>query len=155
MRALRYLLVLLALLTPTVSEAQTKSADRAWKPFIASLRAAAKSRNQTALSKLMSREFYYLSSGGDENGNNDSRDEAFEYWTNAQPGALDALEQVLAESSVTNTAHRNPDSRWPSRVAPPIANDQKAIKERSFPWYAVFEFRKGRWYLTSFIECCE
>ncbi len=155
MRLLGCLLVLLLLLAPTVAEAQTKSADRAWKPFLASISAAVKKRDRTALSKLMARDFYYLSSGGDENGNNDSRDEAFEYWQNAQPGAWEALEKVLAEGSAVNTAHRNPESRWPGRVAPPIANDQRAIKDRSFPWYAVFEFRNGRWYLTLFTECCE
>lgn len=155
MKVLRCLCVMVVLIAPSVSEAQTKSADRAWKPFLTNISAAVKKRDQAGLSKWMARDFYYLSSGGDENGNNDSRDEAFEYWQNAQPGAWEALEKVLAAESAVNTAHRNPESRWPSRVAPALANDQRAIKERSFDWYAVFEFRNGRWYLTSFTECCE
>ncbi len=122
---------------------------------MASLRAVVKKRDRDGLSKLMARDFYYLSSGGDENGNNDSRDEAFDYWENTQLGAWEALEKVIAGGSVVNTAMRNPESRWPSRVSPPAANNQRAIKDRSFAWYAVFEFRKGRWYMTSFSECCD
>ena len=104
--------------------------------------------------KLMSRDFYYLSSGGDENGNNDSRDEAFDYWQNAHPGAWDAMDRVLAQDSVVNTARRNPESRWPSRIAPAAAN-QSAAQSQNHEWYAIFEFRNGKWYFTSFVECCE
>ena len=155
MNVVRYLLVAAILVVPTFTQAQTKSADRAWKPFVASLRTAVQKKDRQAMMKLMSRDFYYLSSGGDENGNNDSRDEAFDYWENAHPGAFEAMDRVLAAGSVTNTAHRNPESRWPSRISPPAANDQKAVKDRTVDWYAVFEFRSGRWYFTSFIECCE
>jgi hypothetical protein len=149
-------IVLVMLAMPSALVAQTTSqANRAWKPFLASLRAAAKKRDQDALSKLMARDFYYLSSGGDENNNQDTRDEAFEYWASTQVGALEALEKVLAQGAVTNTAMREPGSRRPSRISPPIANNKQAIKARSFDWYAVFEFRDGRWYWVAFTECCD
>lgn len=157
MRFSRYLLITLVLFLPIAGEAQTRSsrADRAWKPFLTTLRAAVKKHDRAGLNKLMARDFYYLSSGGDENSNNDSRDEAFEYWETAGTGAWEALDKVLAQGAVVNTAMRNPESHWPSRVAPPLANNQRAIKERSFDWYAVFEFRNGRWYFTGFTECCD
>jgi hypothetical protein len=108
--------------------------------------AAVKNRNREALSKMMAREFYYLSSGGDENGNQDTRDEAFEYWETSGIGA---------PGTVPNTAMRETGNRRPSRIAPPLANSQQAIQSRSFDWYAIFEFRAGRWYCTAFTECCD
>ena len=54
-----------------------------------------------------------------------------------------------------NTAMRPPGSRRPSRVAPPAANDTRAIESNSFEWYADFELRGGRWYCTAFSPCCD
>jgi hypothetical protein len=133
----------------------TSRANRAWKPFFAAFSEAAKKRDKDALNKMMSRDFYYLSSGGDENGNGDTRDEAFDYWENSGVGAWDALEKVLAQGTVVNKNMVTSGRTGPSRVAPPLANDRQAIKDRRFDWYAVFEFRNGRWYLTAFTECCE
>ena len=133
----------------------TRAAERAWKPFFAAFRAAVKKHDRDALSKMMAREFYYLSSGGDENGNHDTRDEAFEYWDTSGVGAWEALDQVLAQGTVANTAMREPDTRGPSRIAPPLANSRRAIKARSFKWYAIFEFKDGHWYCTGFTECCD
>lgn len=156
MKLSRVLILALALLAPQVSLAQTtRAAERAWKPFFAAFRAAVKKRDKEALSKMMAREFYYLSSGGDENGNGDSRDEAFEYWENSGVGAWEALDKVLAQGTVANTAMREFRSRLPSRIAPPLANNPRAIKARSFKWYVVFEFKDGRWYSTGFTECCD
>lgn len=149
------ILAVTLLALPQIGSAQTMRANRAWKPFFTSFRAAVKKRDQAAIMKFMSRDFYYLSSGGDENGNKDTRDEALEYWESTEIGALDALEKALAQGAVINTAMRQPENRNPSRVSPPLANDKQAIKDRSFPWYAVFEFRNGRWYWTAFTECCE
>lgn len=156
MKLSKVLILVLALLVPQLSMAQTTpAAQRAWKPFFAAFRAAVKKRDRDALSKMMAREFYYLSSGGDENDNNDTRDEAFEYWENSGVGAWEALDTVLAQGTVANTAMREFGSRNPSRIAPPIANSRRAIKARSFTWYTVFEFRGGRWYCTGFTECCD
>src|SRR5688572_25533453 len=99
MRIFKVTILAFALLTfPQGGVAQsTYQANRAWRPFLVSFRAAVKKRDREALTKLMSRDFYYLSSGGDENSNQDSRDEAFEYWETTQIGAWDALEKVLAQ----------------------------------------------------------
>ena len=149
-------ILILVLLVPQLSMAQTtRAAERAWKPFFAKFRAAVKKRDRTALSEMMVREFYYLSSGGDENDNNDTRDETFEYWDSSGLGAWEALETILSQGAVVNTNMREFGSRAPSRISPPIANNRRAIKARSFKWYAVFEFRNGRWYCTGFTECCD
>lgn len=156
MKYSRVIVLALALIAPQVVNAQTSSrAERAWKPFFAAVRAAVKKRNKVALMKLMSREFYYLSSGGDENNNQDTRDEAFEYWATSQAGSWEAMDKALAAGAVRNTAMREPGDTNPSLVAPPQANDKTAIANRSFEWYAVFEFKNNRWYFTAFTECCE
>jgi hypothetical protein len=156
MKLSRTIILMLALLGPQVVPAQTTTrAERAWKPFFAAFRAAVKNRDREALTKMMSRDFYYLSSGGDENGNKDTRDEAFEYWENSNIGVWEAFDRALAQGTVPNTAMREPGSKSPSRVAPPMANNQQAIKNRSFDWYAIFEFRGGRWYCTAFTQCCD
>jgi len=156
MKYFKVLVLALALLAPQFAIAQTSArANRAWKPFFTTVRAAVKNRDKNALMKLMSRDFYYLSSGGDENGNHDTRDEAFEYWTTGEVGSWDALDKALAAGAVVNTAMREPDNLRPGRVAPPQANDKTAITNRAFPWYAVFEFRNNRWYFTGFTECCD
>lgn len=156
MKLSKVLILILALLVPQLSMAQTtRAAERAWKPFFAAFRAAVKKHDREALSKMMVRDFYYLSSGGDENDNNDTRDETFEYWDTSGLGAWKALETALAQGAVVNTNMREFGSRAPSRIAPPIANSRRAIKARSFKWYAVFEFRDGRWYCIGFTECCD
>jgi hypothetical protein len=155
MKHTKVILIALALLAPQFSMGQTSSrANRAWKPFFASVVAAVKKRDKAALSKIMSKDFYYLSSGGDENGNQDTRDEAFDYWQTAA-GSWELLEKTLDQGTVPNVAMREPGNRLPSRVAPPLANNQRAISSRSFEWYAVFEFRNNRWYFIAFTECCE
>jgi hypothetical protein len=156
MKLLRVTILLLTLpVFQVLANPQTASANRAWKPFLVAFRTAVKNRDREALSKMMTRDFYYLSSGGDENNNQDTRDEAFDYWETTNIGVWEQLDKVLAKGSVPNTAMREPGSRLPSRVAPPLANNKQAIKQRKFEWYAVFEFRDGQWYCTAFTECCE
>jgi hypothetical protein len=156
MKLSRVIILVLALLAPQICLAQTATrAQRAWRPFFTAFRAAVKNRDKEALSKMMARDFYYLSSGGDENGNEDTRDEAFEYWQTANVGSWKTLERVLAQGTVVNTAMREPGNLRPSRIAPPLANNRRAIQNRSFEWYAVFEFRDGRWYCVAFTECCD
>ena len=157
MKLLKVAILLITIIAPQICLAQNQSsqANRAWRPFFAAVRAAVKRRDKEALAKHMSKDFYYLSSGGDENQNQDTRDEAFEYWEGSGIGAWEALDNALRKGSVVNTAWREPDSNLPSRVAPPIANNRRAIKNQSFDWYAVFEFRDGQWYMIAFNECCE
>lgn len=148
-------LPLLLLLPPAAAGQRVTAAGRAWRPFITAFRAAVKRRDREALRRMMARDFYYHSSGGDENGDEDTRDEAFDFWDERRVGGWEALEKVLAQGAVPNTAMREPGNRKPSRVAPPIANSRRAIESNSFEWYAVFEFREGRWYCTVFNQCCE
>jgi hypothetical protein len=155
MRILNTAVVVIVLLVPQFTSAQSSKADRAWKPFFAAFRTAVKNRDREALQKMMAKDFYYLSSGGDENGNKDTRDEAFEYWDNSGLTVWEAMDKALSQGTVNNTAMREPGSRRPSRIAPPLANNRKAITSRSFPWYAVFEFRGDRWYCIAFNECCD
>ena len=157
MKLSRVVILLIALIFPQVCLAQsaTSQANRAWRTFYASVRDAVKRRDKEALARHMSKDFYYLSSGGDENQNQDTRDEAFEYWEGTGIGAWEALEKTLRKGTVLNTAWREPDNDRPSRVAPPIANNRRAINNRRFDWYAVFEFRDGQWYMTAFNECCD
>ena len=157
MKLLKVAILLTTIIAPQMclAQSQTSRANRAWRPFYAAVRDAVKRRDKEALAKHMSRDFYYLSSGGDENQDQDTRDEAFEYWEGSGIGAWEALDNTLRKGTVLNTAWREPDSNRPSRVAPPIANNRRAIKNQSFDWYAVFEFRDGQWYMTAFNECCE
>ncbi len=149
-------LVLAVGLAPSAGAAQRgTAADRAWRPFFAAFRAAVKRRDEAAMRRMMSRDFYYLSSGGDENGNHDTRDEAFDYWEATEIRALDAFDRVLAQGAVPNTSIRDPGNRRPSRVAPPVANDKQARQRGEVEWYAVFEFRRGRWYCIAFLQCCD
>ncbi|HWS56023.1 MAG TPA: hypothetical protein VN228_17925 [Pyrinomonadaceae bacterium] len=148
--------LLLVLLPPDVAPAQRVSAaDRAWRPFFSAFRAAVRRRDQAALRGMMARDFFYHGSGGDENGDEDTRDEAFEFWSEPRLGAWEAFGRVLAQGAVRNTAMREPGNRRPSRVAPPAANSRRAIETNRVDWYAVFEFRGGRWYCTVFNQCCD
>lgn len=156
MRRVQAFALLLVLLMPGVAAAQRVSAaDRAWRPFFRTFRAAVRRRDQAALRRMMARDFFYHGSGGDENGDEDTRDEAFEFWSEPRLGAWQALEKVLSQGAVRNTALREPGSSRPSRVAPPAANDRRALESHRVDWYAVFEFRDGRWYCTVFNQCCD
>jgi hypothetical protein len=147
----------LVLLLPQVAAAQRAdaAAARAWRPFFDAFRAAVKRRDREAVRRMMIQDFYFHSSGGDDNGDDDTRDEAFEFWDEPRVRGWEALERVLAQGTVPNTAMREPGNRRPSRVGPPAANNRRAIQNASFEWYAVFEFRDGRWYCTVFNQCCD
>ena len=157
MRLSKTLIMMVALLLAQHASAAPKNsaADRTWKPFIDSFRSAVKRRDREALRRMMSRDFYFLSSGGDDNGDRDTRDETFEYWDGARVGAWESLEKVLAQGTVPNKTLREPGNRRPGRVAPPAADSRSARERGEVEWYAVFEFRRGRWYATAFAQCCD
>jgi hypothetical protein len=146
----------LFLLVPHAGAAQRAgAAERAWAPFFKAFRAAVKRRDRAALRGMMARDFYYHNSGGDENGDEDTRDEALDFWTEPRVSGWEALEKTLARGTAPNTVLREKGNRRPSRVAPPAANSRRAIESHSFEWYVVFEFREGRWYCVTFSECCD
>ncbi len=156
MKISRAVTLAFVLLAPHISLARTTPpAERAWKPFFAAFRAAAKRRDREALKRMMPPDFFTSGGIGDDNGDGDSRDEAFAFWDKPYTRGWDALDRVLAQGVVTNTAW--PDSRnpGPSQVAPPVANSPKAIRRASSGWHAVFQFRGGRWYCVVFAECCD
>jgi hypothetical protein len=152
------LLVALALLLllPHAAPAQrARASERAWGPFFRDFRAAVKRRDREALRKMMSSDFYFHSSGGDDNGDEDTRDEALDFWAETRVSGWEALEKTLAAGTAPNTTMRVAGNRRPSRLAPPAANNRRARERNAFEWFAVFEFRDGRWYCIAFTECCE
>ena len=155
-RILLAALACLMLMTPPAAVAQRRSAsERAWGPFFRSFRAAVKRRDREALRRMMVADFYFHTSGGDDNGDGDSRDEALEYWGELRVQGWAALEKTLAAGAVPNRLMRTPNNRRPSRVAPPAANNRRAAESHAFEHYAVFEYRGGRWYCIAFTECCD
>jgi hypothetical protein len=156
MKLTRVILFSLAMLTPQLAVAQsTSNAQRAWRPFFSSLRAAVKQRNREALTKMMAPDFYYMSSGGDDNNNQDTRDEAFVFWDSSSTDVWKAFDRILAKGTVIKTAMPEVGTGAPGRISPPLANNPRAIRDRTFEWFAIFEFREGRWYCVAFAECCD
>ena len=104
----------------------------------------------------MTPDFYCSPGVGDDNQDGDTRDDAFVFYDSlTYTNAWTALDKVLKQGTAANTALVDKRSARPSRVAPPEANSRRAIRRASFPWHAIFEFKKGRWYWTAFVECCD
>src|ERR1041384_1444228 len=136
MKLSRVTLLIVVLIVPQICLAQTTSkANRAWRPFFNSFRTAVKNRDKDALMTMMSPQFYYMSSGGDENGNSDTRDEAFEYWETSTIDMWKGLDGALALDAVTNTAMPQFNEQRSTRISPPAANNLRAIRDHKFDWY--------------------
>lgn len=156
MKTSRVLLLTLALFAPHASVARPRSAaERAWKPFFNAFRDAVRRRDRAALRSMMVPDFFTSGGVGDDNGDGDSRDETFEFWDQPETRGWEALERVSAQGAVPYTSSPNPRRGGPSKVAPPIANSRRAVMRESFDWYAIFEFRDGRWYCEVFVQCCD
>jgi len=127
------------------------AAQRAWKPFFASFRTAIKKRDRVALRAMLSTDFF--SSGG----NSEGAEAAFQFWDDPQVRGWDAFHRVLAQGTVPKAAwwDSGGKSKYIGRVAPPAANIRRNIKREAVHWYAIFEFRDGRWYCTLFNQCCD
>jgi hypothetical protein len=152
MRFTHHILLALLLLAPQASFAQqSAAAGRAWQPFFAAFRRALKERDRAALREMMSDDFF--SSGG----NGPGAEVAFEFWDEPHVRGWEAFDKVLARGTVPKAAWWNPGGgrRYIGRVAPPAANDRRKVKRRAGEWYAIFEFRDGRWYCTVFNRCCD
>ena len=156
MKLSRVMLLMLALFAPHVSVARPNSAaERAWKPFFAAFRAAARKRDRAALRTMMAPDFFTSGGVGDDNGDGDSRDETFAFWDEPLVRGWEALDRVLAQGVVPNIALSDPSHTGPSKVAPPAANSRRAARLQTFEWYAVFQFRDGRWCCVVFVQCCD
>jgi hypothetical protein len=148
----RILLISLLLFLPQTICAQTNVvAGRAWKPFFVAFRAAVKKRDRDALRKMMSSDFF--SSGGNDVG----AEAAFQFWDDPNVRGWEAFTKALAHATVPMAAWWDAGDKIKhvSRVAPPAANVRRNMKLQSVDWYAVFEFRDGRWYCTVFNQCCD
>jgi hypothetical protein len=146
------------MLVPQLVAAQRNAvAERAWKPFVSAFRATIKRRDREALKKMMVRDFYFSAGGGDDNHDGDSGDEAFAFWDEPYTQGWEAFDKVLVRGSVPMAAWSDDGRKrkYISRVAPPAANIRRNMKLQNIDWYAVFEFRHGRWYCTVFNQCCD
>ena len=146
------ILVSLLFVIPQAVCAQTNvSAERAWKPFFVAFRAAVKKRDRDSLRRMMSPDFF--SSGGNDAG----AEAAFNFWDDPNVQRWEAFTKVLARGTVPMAGWWDAGSKrkYISRVAPPAANVRRNMELQNVDWYAVFEFRDGRWYCTIFNQCCD
>jgi hypothetical protein len=130
------------------------AADAAWPVFFKTFREAVRRRDKEAMKKMMVKDFFF-SGGSDENNDGDFRDEAFKFLRDPQIHAWQAFDKVLAAGAVPTSPNPNTGGRkYVTRVAPPAARKIRSM-ENAPPWVASFEFRDGKWYCTSFSECCD
>lgn len=153
MRTLIPLALAVSLLAPASYAATPRATpERAWRPFYTKFRAAVRARDRRLLRELMAGDFYF--SPGEGEGDGDARDEALAFYDARGSAAWSALEKTLRRGVVRDARGNERPNRF-GRVAPPAANDPRAARARSFDWYAVFEYREGRWLWTAFAECCD
>jgi hypothetical protein len=158
MKFSRTIILSFMLLVPQTVSAQTNAAaEQAWKPFIAAFRIAVKKRDRAALKKMMADDFFTSGGIGDDNQDGDSRNETFKFWDESYVRGWEAFDKVLAQGAAPMAAWWDPgeNRRHVSRVAPPSANVRRNIKRALIDWYAIFEFRDGRWICTVFAQCCD
>ena len=147
--------------TPPKLSTQQAVAGRAWPAFFKAFRIAVRKHDRNELKKMMVADFFFSAGGGDDNHDGDSRDEAFEFWDDRHVRGWQALERTLAKGTATTArwwGSSTDGKHHPGRVAPPAANIRKntAGPRPIIDWLAFFEFREdGRWYCTSFSECCD
>jgi hypothetical protein len=158
MRLSVILLLIFAAPAPAADAAAKRraEADRAWPAFYASFRDAVRRRDRAALRKMMPAEFDFSGGGGDDNGDGDSRDEAFGYWDEGRGRGWKAFEKLLLGGAVPGEGRLGSHNGTPQRVAPPAINKRVNVVRGRIAWYALFEFREDeRWYCTVFKECCD
>lgn len=158
MKFSRLIFFSLTLLVPQIAAAQTNAdGQQAWRPFITAFRAAVKKRDRAALKKMMAEDFFTSGGIGDDNQDGDSRDETFVFWDEPHTRGWEAFDKVLAQGTAPMAVwwDRGEKRKHASRVAPPAANVRRNIKRALIDWYAIFEFRDGRWVCTVFAQCCD
>jgi hypothetical protein len=135
--------------------AQKGAAEKAWPLFFKSFRGAVSRRDRDALRKMIVSDFFFSGGGGDDNHDGDTRDEAFKFLDDPQVHGWQAFDKALAHGAVPSMPNSTADGKkYLSRVAPPAGRNTTNL-ETAPPWIAYFEFRNGRWYCTSFSECCD
>ena len=135
--------------------AQKLVAAKAWPSFFQSFRAAVSKRDRVALKEMMVRDFFFSGGGGDDNHNDDSRDEAFKFLDDPNVKGWQAFDKALAKGAAPSTPNAAANGKkYLTRVAPPAARNTTNLATAP-PWIAYFEFRDGKWYCTSFSECCD
>jgi len=169
MKRSRSLILLMTILFPSTVSAQTRQlrdslfqksavADRIWSPFFNRLRAAVRRRDRVRLKEMMIPEFHYSLGHHVRKQKEDFREEAFKYWDDPLNDGWRALNRTLAKGAVPMAAwwrKGNKQKSPPTRVAPPAGNIRRNIDRDRVPYIALFEFRNGRWYFTSFDICCD
>ncbi len=147
--------------TPQLRESlfeKSAVADRTWTPFFKRLRSAVKRRDRARLKEMMIPSFHYSLGHHVRNQNEDFREQAFKYWDDPINDGWRALYRTLAKGAVPMASwwrKGNKQKSPPSRVAPPAANIRRNIDRYLVSHIALFEFRNGRWYFTSFDICCD
>jgi hypothetical protein len=135
----------------TFAAHHTPDAEHAWKPFFIAFRAAVKQRDRVALRRMMSPDFF------SSPGNSEGSEAAFQFWDESNDQGWQAFNRILARGTVSKGTWWDAGRRreYISRVSPPVANIRRKIKRGAVDWYAIFEFRDGRWYCTIFNQCCD
>jgi hypothetical protein len=153
-------LLLLSSLSPVMAQKKPRvpsppeQADVAWPAFLKSFSQAVKRHDKVALKPMMVKEFFF-SNGSDENGDGDTRDEAFKFLDDPQVRGWEAFAKVLSKGAVSTKPDPTGHTRgYPRRIAPPEARRIRSL-ENAPPWIATFEFRDGQWYCTMLSECCD
>jgi hypothetical protein len=135
--------------------AEQLAAEQVWPDFFKAFRVAVSKRDRTALKEMMVPDFFFSGGGGDDNGDGDTRDEAFKFLDDPQVHGWQALAKTLTSGAVPSPPNPNDGGKkYISRVAPASARNIKDLSTAP-PWIAFFEFRDGHWYCTSFSECCD
>ena len=83
--------------------------------------------------------------------------------TLAQQSQLDEFSTLAVQITSTDRApftlpvykDRTFETTWSGEIPHPAANIRQNIKREAVHWYAIFEFRDGRWYCTIFNQCCD
>lgn len=130
------------------SARSSKTSDESFKRFYLELRVAIQKRDRPTLLKLMPKDFEWNCCAlGDNNGDGDNRDDAFEDWDNPKVHGWSALNRVVVQGAVPVSGRFLVNSNdKPKRVAPP-----QAVRKSYRNWFATFDLRGDRWYFTSFV----
>ncbi len=139
--------------TSRPSSLNMDAAQKAWPAFITSFRKAIRTRDRERLRTMLAPDLLFTLG----HHRTDHLDEAFAYWDANNGRGWKAFDRILNQGTA-------PLPKWwnngavtarPRRVAPAATNRRINIDRERVGWYAIFEFRDGRWYCQIFQECCD